>query len=704
MPFQRAQNAAGAAAIPIKREQRLFDDARSSTEEDPHEEEEDNGRSAERVTMGCVPSEDEESCSVHDESPVQRKQSRQQPVDRAVSLLQPASLPKIIMKKRSARFGRTSLPMKMASNSRRPIMGGLAKKTPRYGAPSTSSCTTNDDDSDDDFILPGKKANESSWSEVETWSPRKRHKLTTRRRPNKRGAAVESSPSHPFPTRKTPKKRKRVRKTLSCKSSTPKKKSPTPKKTPKKKKAPPPSSASFRYSQHYDDDSDEDELIDINVETQDTNESGGGGELVEVFDNGEEFWEVEKVLEHRVVKGKKNAPEKLEYRLQWANYNAVDPVWYPEENLTEKAVELYHSLRKKREDKKKEKHQLVSNDNSYKDRNEDLTIHHDVPSERHNDKDDSGDDNDNGFRSDEPDITNDAHSPSNTEHGGVITSEIIPSPTTSDTMGNENNGVNNDANNTDTLQEEAMDWDNGQDQDERVLDCILEHQEISKNTRTTFAYRLKWHGFDDIDPEFYPAEDVCEKTRQEYWSRCHAQQQHEEGEEIVRTSKQPTTNSEDPIMNIGGGVLENNSLAEHSERIFSDIELDEGNNEVGKRDVVNTSVPACSGTGEAAKLGAPSLSAETNSSPAVSPNEHAQVNQSRNDKHVAVTAQVPVDAIRQTLLSCTRCPSCSSPFSTELQSDHFPYMSKGCSHTICNTCVSNAKNDLNVGNNVQNVW
>jgi len=54
-----------------------------------------------------------------------------------------------------------------------------------------------------------------------------------------------------------------------------------------------------------------------------------------VIVKGEEEWEVEEILDSRRIRGQ------LQYLVKWRGF--ADPMWEPEENLTEvEAVDTYH--------------------------------------------------------------------------------------------------------------------------------------------------------------------------------------------------------------------------------------------------------------------------------------------------------------------------------------------------------------------------
>ncbi|CAB9505330.1 expressed unknown protein [Seminavis robusta] len=80
---------------------------------------------------------------------------------------------------------------------------------------------------------------------------------------------------------------------------------------------------------------------------QETTEQQGAGKVDFVAENGEIYWVVKHVLEHRVAKRKKQGGGKTyDYRVEWEDWPKKDLQWYPEENLNPVAKERYWERQK----------------------------------------------------------------------------------------------------------------------------------------------------------------------------------------------------------------------------------------------------------------------------------------------------------------------------------------------------------------------
>ena len=482
---------------------------------------------------------------------------------------------------------------------------------------------------EDSPIVQKEKAQAKDEKEAEDGSVASSSDLSRESPPKKRRQSRYTS-RHSAQAEVVPKRTRSARRTLPVKSSSSRKKAKIPKKSPSNK----------RGSQNIPDEEQKD-----------------GGELIEAFDNGEEYWRVERVLEHRVAKRRKGTagPTKLEYRIKWANYNEEDPMWYPEENLTEYAVNLYHSLLQKKKADNDDKNQQS------------------------------------GCKS--TTATKSLTSPTRRSRRTPPMSVSVASPNSSETR---RNTVTN------RFQEDEMEWGD--------LESILEHkEEISRKGRKSFLYRVQWNGCDDVDPNYYPGKDISSKARKDYWERWHAQEQQQQQQQQQKgkrkasnqEKKSPTTphqagNSVAEYAALAGEELStpadeaaNATVAGHSERVFSDIELGEDINHechtTSECEQDSTQLPT-SRPEEIETLPAASSISESHN-PVVS-GEEDRGNPSRNAEDVV---KLPLEVVEQSLLSLTRCPSCSCHFTAELQSEHCPYMSQGCSHSVCTFCVSDTK-------------
>ena len=108
--------------------------------------------------------------------------------------------------------------------------------------------------------------------------------------------------------------------------------------SPTREERQPPSTATASTSQMSDKESDRCGETPKGSKTN--------GSIALRADNGEVFWEIEKILGRRVKKSRKSYRGKpvYEYQLKWKDWPHDDKAWYPEDNLTQHAVDEYERL------------------------------------------------------------------------------------------------------------------------------------------------------------------------------------------------------------------------------------------------------------------------------------------------------------------------------------------------------------------------